>query len=126
MATHTIQTTYNGSASRSTTQSFTGSGAISISESVSNGGTDVQINVAMDVSALKSVWINSDQAVTLETNSGSAADETISLLANQPYIWYTGSYFTNLLATDITAIFITNASGATATIQIEATYDATP
>lgn len=110
----------------SATNSFSGSSHVQVSETVTTGQTDVQINVALDVSAIKSIIIKSDKAVTLETNSGSAAANTINLLANVPYIWNTNSYNTCLLTTDVTAIFITNASGSTATITLDAILDATP
>lgn len=108
------------------TLSYTGSLSISIEESVANSATDFQVNVAIDVSTIKHIIINSTQNVTMETNSGSAADETISLVANKPLVWTNDSYYANLLETDITALFFTNASGTAATISIECIYDATP
>jgi hypothetical protein len=108
------------------TKQYTGSAHVGIRETVANGQTDKQINVAIDVSAVKSIIIKSTQDVTLETNSGSAADDTINLLANVPYIWNTDSYDAFLLGTDVTALFITNASGASADISVDAVLDATP
>jgi hypothetical protein len=109
------------------TQSFTGTLLTQIDgESVADSETDYEIVVALDVSAIQAIIITSDQDVTLETNSGAAPDDTIALTANNPYVWYTGSYYTNLLTTDITSIFITNASGSTATIDVLALVDATP
>lgn len=125
--THTLTKTVNapeGQVSYST--GYTGSSVVAVDEAVANGATNLQINVAIDVSALKSIYIVSDQAVTLETNDSGTPDETISLLAGVPYEWQVGSYFTNLLETDITAIFITNASGATANVSLRALLDATP
>lgn len=104
----------------------TGSSVVAIDEAVANSATNFQINVAIDVSALKSIYIVSDQAVTMETNSGSSPNETLNLLAGVPYEWQAGGYFTNLLETDITAVFITNASGATANVSLRALLDATP
>jgi len=105
---------------------FTGSGQISINETIQDGQTDKLINFALDVSQIQSIYIVSDQDLTLETNDGTTPDDTINLVANKPYIWYQGSYFTNLLTTDITALYATNSSGADATLQIEVVYDATP
>lgn len=105
---------------------YTGSGSVEITEDVATGQTDSQINVAIDVSEVASFVLVSTQNVTFETNSGSAADDTIALLANVPYIWNTSSYDAFLLGTDVTAIFITNASGATATISLRCVQDATP
>jgi hypothetical protein len=105
---------------------FTGSLSLSIEETVANSATDFEVIAPIDVSVIKAIYINSTQNVTMETNSGSAADETISLLANVPYIWTNTMYYANLLETDITSLFFTNASGSAATINIEVVYDATP
>ncbi len=124
---HTVTyTTQTPSGVSSVSNTYTGSSITSIDETVAHGATNFQINVAIDVSTIKSIFILSDQNVTLETNSGSSPAETISLVANVPYVWHTNSYFTNLLATDITAIFITNASGSTAAITLRVLQDATP
>lgn len=106
---------------------YSGTGiALIDGETVANGQTDDEIIVAIDVSAVKAFYLVSDQPVTFETNSGSTPDNSISLLAGVPYIWTEDSYDTFLLDTDVTSVFITNASGATATIYLKALMDATP
>ncbi len=107
-------------------QTFTGTLDINLDESVADSATDFEIVVGIDVSEIKAIMILSDQIVTLETNNGTTPDDTLNLTANNAYEWYEGSYFTNLLTTDVTSVFITNASGSTATIKILATVDATP
>lgn len=93
---------------------------------VANGVTNGQHVLPMDVSQIKSFFILSDKNVLIETNSGSSPDDTLTLLAGIPYEWYEGSAAAFELGTDVTAIYITNASGATARIQIEFIYDPTP
>lgn len=105
---------------------YTASGTVEVSESVADSSTDAQINVAIDFSALGALLIVSDQDVTLETNNGTTPDDTFSLLANKPLIWFSDSYFDCPLTVDVTAVFITNSSGSTATITIRANQDATP
>ncbi len=108
-------------------ENATGTGIFGfIEETVADAVTDGQININIDVSAVKSFILISDQAVTVETNSGSAADDTIVLVANKPYVFVTGDYNSFLLGTDVTALFITNASGSLATISCYGNYDATP
>jgi hypothetical protein len=129
MATHKLTLAVEGSAvSHTQTISNTQGGVALIDgETVSTGETDYEINFDLDVSACKSFYLVSDQAVTFETNSGSAADDTIALRANEPYVWHVNSYDSFLLGTDITtSVFITNASGSTATIYCVALFDATP
>jgi len=108
-------------------QSFSGTGEANIiSTTVADSVTDQLEVISIDVSAIQSIYINSTQNITLEINSSSAPTETIALTADNPYIWYLGSYFTNTLATDITAMFLTNASGSTATFDVRCVYDSTP
>jgi len=105
----------------------TASGVVLIDgEQVATATTDGEINFDLDVSACKAFYLVSDQDVTLETNSGSEAANTIALKAGKPYDWYTGDYNAFLLTVDVTSVFITNTSGATATIYCVAGYDATP
>ena len=113
-----------GAITRSNT--YTGSQKISVVEAIADSVTDGQINVAVDFSAVKSFLLVSDQDVTIETNDGTTPDDTLSLLAGVPYIWNTDSYDTFLITVDITAIFVTNVSGETANILLEALVDATP
>lgn len=128
MATHKLTLAVEGSGvSRSKEISNTQAGVALIDgETVTTGQTDYQLNFDLDVSACKSFYLESDQNVTFETNNGSAPDDTISLVANEPYVWQTNSYDSFLLGTDVTSVFITNASGSTATIYCVALFDVTP
>lgn len=128
MATHTVTLGIDGSGvRRSKNISNTQAGVALIDgETVATGETDYEINFDLDVSACKSFWLESDQDVTFETNSGAAADDTIPLKANKPYVWHTDDYNSFLLGTDVTSVFITNASGSTATIYCVALFDVTP
>lgn len=111
----------------SQTNSFTSSAVVKVTETVADGQTDQTIGaVTIDVSEIDTLYINSDQDVSFQTNNGGAPDDTIALLANRPLTWNAQSYYTNLLTTDVTEVFITNASGSTATVDIRVAYDATP
>jgi hypothetical protein len=124
--THTVNETVKvGSVTHSSPRDLTGSSRVSISETISIAN-NVLVNCSLDVSAIKSVYILSDQNMTLKTNSSGSPAETISLVANVPLTWYTNCYYTNLLATDITALYLTNASAAAASFTLEALTDATP
>ncbi len=99
---------------------------ISQNFTVAGSTTDQEVALSIDVSEIKSIYIQSNQNITLETNSASVPDETLALLANEPYLWWTGSLFTNLLATDITTSFWTNGTTNVATVDIECVVDPTP
>jgi len=125
----TITIAYDGGGTaKSDTITKSASGRVSWEEDVATATTDGQINCpTVDVSELELVYIKSTQDVTLETNDGTTPDDTLTLKANQPYVWWSNAPFVNKLTTDITTnVFITNASGATATVTFEAILDATP
>ncbi len=106
---------------------FTGDGQLpSRSVDVPDSAVDQLVNMAIDVSQLQLIIINSDQDLTLETNDGTTPTDTINLLANKPYIWDVKSYFTNLLTADVTAFYFTNSSGADAVVDVAGVEDATP
>lgn len=117
-------TSPSGTVSKQT--SYSGSGSLEISESVADSETDYDIVASIDVTAVKSFYIVSDQDVTVETNSGSEPDDTLSLVAGVPYYWNTDSYDSFLLTADVTVLYVTNASGATANIEIRVIQDTTP
>ena len=128
MATHTITLGIEGSGvSRSKTIENTQAGVSLIDgEAVATGETDYELAFDLDVSLCKSFYLESDQDVTVETNAIDATGgNTIALRANEPYIWHANSYETAFLLTlDVTVMYITNASGETATIYCVALFDA--
>jgi hypothetical protein len=97
-----------------------------VGETIADNATDYEIVVAIDVSAVKSFYVVSDQAITIETNNGTTPDDTLNLAAGIPYVWTTDMLDSFLLGTDVTSIFVTNASGATATLHLRCLQDATP
>lgn len=92
---------------------------------VPNSTTDQQVVVGIDVSAVKACVINSTKALTIETN-GTTGDESLVLVADIPYVWYTNKYDSFKFSTDVTALYLTNASGSSATVNLFVQYDATP
>ncbi len=97
--------------------------------SVPDETTDHQINIAIDVSLLKSFYLDSDQDVTVESNSGSAPDDTFTLKANSPLIWDENDGQPNpfVSAVDVTKLFVTNTgNSAAAAVRIRVGQDSTP
>lgn len=88
--------------------------------------TDFRTNIAIDVSEVKSLYIHSDVSVTIETNSSSAPDDTLTVAAGKPLVWYTGCGLANPLTTDVTDFYITNATGGPAAVKIRVLIDETP
>ena len=92
---------------------------------VADSVTDGLHAMVLDVTQVKSIIITSDQAVTLEFNNSTTGVPTIVLVANMPYVWTTNSYDTLILTADVTALYITNASGSVANVKIRALIDPT-
>ena len=114
-----------GGVSTTSKKTYTDSAEISIVEAIADSTTDGAVALTMTVAKLKAWYMVCDQVVLVETNSGSAPDETFTLDANVPMVWTDDDKSTNPLATDITGLFITNSSGSTANFKFFALYDAT-
>lgn len=108
--------------------SITADAEKNVSISVPDSSTDLQVELALDVSALKSILIATDQDITVETNDGSSADDSFTILANNPLVWNTSCPLPNPFASavDVTDLYITNASGSAAAVEIRTLVDATP
>lgn len=104
----------------------TGSGLPGLDESIPDSSTDLAVTYSLDVSAVVGFFMVSDAAVTIETNDGTTPDDTMTLTAGVPYVWYTGKPEAFAFTTDITALYVTNSSGGAARLQIKALSDATP
>lgn len=105
---------------------------LDLSFDVADGQTDEEHVLTVDVSAAKSIYIVSDQAVTVEWNDGAGTQGDMSLLANEPVVWWStqvtdgGNTINPLGAVDLTSTFWTNASGSTANINFQVVTDASP
>lgn len=134
--THRITTSVrtNAGTVSAVTGTFTGTAEINVEETLGIG-TDTAVGFnGVDVSAIKSlamVWEPDSGSSTclVETNSGSAADDSITLQADKPLIWNTDILATlgtvNPLTTDIaTGIFVTTT--AAGDLSIYCLVDATP
>lgn len=117
--TRTYSYGYNvGNESRSKTVTITSQLEALYDYTVASGQTNLEVPLAFDEDALKSIFITSDKAITIKTNDSGSPQETIALAANQVIFWDSSSSATKPVSDDVTKIFITNASGATATITI--------
>jgi len=126
--THNLDVGWSGSsqAPNNNRVSLTGDGEDNRQLSVANSVTDQLVNLAIDISQLKMFVLVSNAVVTIETNSSSAPQETFTLAAGVPVLWYTGCGYAVPFAGDVTKIYVTNASGGTATIDIHILHDSTP
>jgi hypothetical protein len=98
-----------------------------LDEAVTDGTTNGLVAWACDFSQLKAFYMVSDQAITVYTNDAGtgAPDNTFVLVANEPVLWWAGSLLTNPFTADVTALYVTNASGSTAAFKIRKLEDPT-
>ena len=117
------------SGSNSIQHSRTGTGGAenNISESIATGTTDGLVAYELDVSQIQTFYMVSDFAITVETNDGSTPDDTFNLTQNAPIIYYSGMgiAISDIFSADITALYVTNSSGNTATLEIRCVFDPT-
>lgn len=124
MATYTLLTQMNtpsGAVSQSTSATADAIIEMDVEIPLAN---DTEVALACEYGQMKGVYLLASKAMTLEVNSGSAPDQTISLLANVPKAWIYGGDGTNPFSEDITALFVSAA--AAGTLKIRILTDATP
>lgn len=93
---------------------------------IADGITDQLVTIAIDFSEMVGLLIHSTYAITVETNDGTTPDDLITVAAGVPVVWYTDCDHDNPFTADVTAMYISNASGETATIEIHVLQDSTP
>lgn len=120
---HSWSATAGTDAPVTSTEEFSGTGRSDLSEAVP-AATDTEFVWACDVSEVAAIFILASVDLTIETNSGSAADDSLTMKAGVPYEWNASSAATFALGTDVTSIFVTAATAGT--LEIRCLYDVTP
>lgn len=128
MASHTLQVAYDDVPAVSISK--TSGAEININETIPQSSSDLEIPaLTVDVSALKSLYIKANGALTLKTNSSSTPQETIVLVANSPIVWNddlpTGIRDA-IFSGDVTTLFVTEGGTADVELIIKTLQDATP
>jgi hypothetical protein len=104
------------------TSSATGSQGTQVDVAVPATTTDQVYAISIDVSELESVFLYTDGALTIQTNDGTAPDDTFVFTANKPLVWVSGmptidAVSQNPFDVDVTVFYLTNASGSTVTLR---------
>ena len=101
---------------------------VSVEEAIPANSTNLQIvGVTCDQSQLKSVYLKSDKALTLKTNSTGAPQDTISLVADSPIVWNDDMPAAACpFAGDVTALYVTEGAGVDANLVVKLLQDPTP
>lgn len=89
-------------------------------------GTDYEVDLAVTVAKLKSVYLLADQALHMNANTG--AGQAIDLVANQAIAWtLAGNGGTSPLGSaDVTKLLVDNATAVAVNLKIRILYDSTP
>lgn len=132
MLTHTFTRGWSNGGSTLSKQIAVDAGAeLNVDETIPASTTDALVAFAMDVSQLKGLYIVSNVALGLQFNDGTTPSNTITLVANRPYVWVFGDAAIRdtagaVITTDITGVYVTNADADNAALlQIRAIYDPT-
>jgi hypothetical protein len=112
---------------KSTTGGETLSGAVtltdgartSISEVLSGGNESIALEI--DVSALKSIFVLSNEDVSVQFEG---PDLNFELVAGKPFVWYVGCYHSNPFSEDVASLSVSSSGGAL--LQVEMITDPTP
>jgi len=119
-----VVTTVSGGVTITKTMSLSGDLRVSINEaSIADSTTDQAIVMAVDFSTIQFIYIVASVAMTFETNNATSPTDSWALVANEPWIFWTGSLITNKLTADITVGYITNASGGAGSFQWESLHN---
>lgn len=86
---------------------------------------NAEVDMDFIAANLKSIYILSDQNLTVKTNDSSSPDDTITVAANTPFAWNTVQAADNPFTADVSKVYLTNESSTSAArVQIEILYDA--
>lgn len=105
-------------------------GEKNLDETIPGSTTDQLVDFDMDVSQMKGLFIVADQDCTIKTNSSGSPVNTITLLANVPFVWVAGDAALRdtggaVITTDITKLYVTVGGATAALLQIRSLYDPT-
>lgn len=106
-------------------KTYTGNSRFDIDEPVADSVTDQLHAVALDIDQAVAIWVMSTVDMTVEFNDSTTGVPTIALKANVPHVWTTDSYPVNLFTADLTAMYVTNASGSAGRIKFGYVVDPT-
>lgn len=118
----------DGAASNSFTESVTSGEAIALDQSVATAQTDKLLAFAFTKTKLKSIVMWTDGTMRVCTNAAhdGSFGETVNMVSGRPVEWSTGDpLIVNPFAGDVTALYVTNTSGAAVVLHIRVIVDPT-
>ena len=111
---HTITRSFaSGSGTLTSSTTYNGNIEVDISESCP-ASTTTEIDVAITVANLQSLYMKSDQIVVIKVNDTTSPTKTFTLPANEAYIWPNGGDTNPLGASNVTKIYVIVTTGPAA------------
>lgn len=101
-----------------------GTASAKFSGPIPNASTNLALNIQFPHASLQSFFLTTDQAVTVKVNSTGSPSNTFTLAAGASVAFYVGGGTANPFSVDVIEIYVTNASGQTANLFLEAVYNA--
>lgn len=113
----------SGSDVRAGEETLTGGKLVRVQESVA-AASSATLAVAIDVSALKAIYLICDREMSFEF---SGPENAFMLDANKPFSWHANSNLANPFgSTDVTSILCENEENAVAVVELLVLTDPTP
>lgn len=111
--THTVG--YNFSKDGSAVTSFSSSesqdGEVNLDVTIAAGASAFSVLCHVTQTAVKSIFINCDAAMTVVTKNGASTVDTFTFVANKPLIWQNGFPTSCPFTADFTTLAVTSTAG---------------
>lgn len=118
MANYTNTITYSQSSSDNSSSltgkvTDTGNTLTSQANTFAAASTNVSMTMAFVKANLQQFFLVADQNCTVKTNSSGSPQETLTMVANVPYVWSLSSGLTNPFGGNVTTSFVTSTPAVT-------------
>lgn len=97
-----------------------------LQKTIPGGTTNAEFDIAIDVSTVKAVGIETNHDATVKTNSTSVPDDTLALIGGVAMIWVTGDVASNFLTVDVTKLYVTIPGSVETLFKLTLVGDSTP
>lgn len=108
----------NGSNSLAERITYTGTEELNFDFTVAASTSDQAVALAFSKTLLQSLFISSDQAITIKVNSSSVPDETLSVASGNPLQWDINGGLPSPFSANVTEVYISNAGSTVANVSI--------
>ncbi|MEO6809715.1 MAG: hypothetical protein ABI353_11440 [Isosphaeraceae bacterium] len=112
----------SGSQAISKSKDLTDAAELKVDITIATAITDQLTPLAISATKTTVLYLVSDVDLTLKTNNSGTPQETIALTAGNPLVWDSTAYHAIPFAGDVTAIYLTNASGQQGNVNVRVLY----